>query len=86
MQLSNANKSIAEWQHATAMQTNNCYRYTVCTDSAKHAQGVCSVTLVTLCAFAQQGYAFGRVGLYVAIMYNYLYLHIYMYVNKKQAV
>ena len=31
------------------------------------------------CAYAQQGYVFGRVGLYV-----YLFIYIYMYVNKKK--
>ena len=39
--------------------------------------------LITLCAYAQQGYAFGRVRLYICI---FVYLYIYMYVNKKQAV
>ena len=33
--------------------------------------------IVTLCAYAQQGYAFSRVGLYV---------YIYMYVSKEQTV
>ena len=38
------------------------------------------LNFVTLCAYAQQCYAFGRVGLRA---YNIMYIYIYMYVNKK---
>ena len=38
--------------------------------------------LITLCTYAQQGYAFGCVGLYV----YYKYIYLYIYANKKQAV
>ena len=37
--------------------------------------------IFTLCAYAQQGYAFSHVRLCICI-----YIYIYMYVNKKQAV
>ena len=35
--------------------------------------------IITLCAYAQQGYAFGRVGLCT-------YVYVYIFVDKKQAV
>ena len=48
---------------------------------------VCVCTYIfTLCAYAQQGYAFGCVRLYVCMyicIYIYIYIYIYMYVNKK---
>ena len=39
----------------------------------------------TLCAYAQQGYAFGRVGL-CAYVRTYVYIYIYVCQQKKQAV
>ena len=43
-------------------------------------------SLITLCAYAQQGYAFGRVGL-CAYVRTYVRIYIYIYMStKKQAV
>ena len=42
------------------------------------------VNIITLSAYAQQGYAFGRVRLYICMyICIFVYLYIYMYVNKK---
>ena len=45
-------------------------------------------SIVTLCAYAQQSYAFGRVSLcaYVQCMYIYIYIYIYICITVRGCI